>query len=72
MRVRPTPVLTGMTVGVALNASDPRNQVDATVQLSQVEANTDVPASAFEVEIPAGVQSLTVQELRESGPLREQ
>ena len=38
MRVRQASVLTGMTVGVALNASDAPNQVDATVQLAQEAA----------------------------------
>ncbi len=47
MQVRPTPVLTDMTVGVALNASDAPNQVDATVQLAQEASEFGVTAAWF-------------------------
>src|SRR5690349_6174838 len=47
MRVRPKPVLTDMTVGVALNASDTPNQVDATVQLAQEAAESGVTSAWF-------------------------
>jgi hypothetical protein len=45
--------------------------VDASVLISQIESNGDVPDSAFDVEVPAGVEAL-VEELRQAGPLRGQ
>lgn len=47
MPVRPTPVVTDMTVGVALNASDAPNQVDATVQLAQEAAGAGLRSAWF-------------------------
>jgi outer membrane lipoprotein-sorting protein len=52
----------------SINAATP---VEATVQLSQVESNVDVADAAFDVEVPAGVEALTLDELRQAGPLRE-
>jgi len=57
---------------VRLRSTDAATPVDASVQISQIESNGDVPDSAFDVEIPAGVQPLTVEELRQAGPLRGQ
>lgn len=47
MRVRPAPVLNGMTVGVALKASDAQNQVDATVQLAAEAAAAGLRSAWF-------------------------
>lgn len=47
MRVRPPTVLTGMTVGVALNASVARNQVDATVELAREAAAAGLRSAWF-------------------------
>lgn len=44
--------------------------VDMTASLSQIETNVGLSAEAFELEIPAGVTPLTLDELREAGPLR--
>ena len=46
--------------------------VDLTARISQLETNTDVEPSAFEVMVPAGAVSVTLDELRQSGPLRGQ
>ena len=46
--------------------------VDLTATISQVEANVDLPASAFSVEVPPEAEPLTVEELRAAGPLRDQ
>ena len=46
--------------------------VDLSASLSQVETNTDIDAAAFDVVIPAGVAPVTLDDLRESGPLRGQ
>jgi hypothetical protein len=57
---------------VRLRSIDAATPVDAGVQISQIESNGDVPDSAFDVEVPAGVEALTVEELRQAGPLRGQ
>jgi hypothetical protein len=61
----------GLPRAVRLRSIDGATAVDASVQVSQIETNMDLPASAFEVEVPAGVESLTVEDLRRTGPLRE-
>ncbi|CAM5708656.1 F420-dependent glucose-6-phosphate dehydrogenase [Streptomyces tendae] len=47
MRYRTPGVFTGMTVGVALNASDARNQVDATVELAREAAAAGLRSAWF-------------------------
>jgi hypothetical protein len=44
---------------------------DLTLRLSQVEVNADVPDEAFTVRVPAGAAPITLEELRQSGPLRD-
>ena len=44
-------------------------QYDLSLSLSQVEVNAPLPAEAFQVRIPASVAPITLEELRESGPL---
>lgn len=46
--------------------------VDLTARTSQLETNTDIDATAFDVMVPAGAVPVTLEELRESGPLRGQ
>jgi hypothetical protein len=46
--------------------------VDLTARVSQLETNVDVDASAFDVTVPPGAVTVTLEELRESGPLRGQ
>ncbi len=62
----------GLPRVVRLRSVAAASPVDAIVQVSQIEANVEIPVSAFEIEVPAGVESLTLQELREAGPLRGQ
>jgi hypothetical protein len=51
--------------------SDSQNvPVDLTAGISDLEANVDLSPDAFRVNVPAGAQPLTLDELRESGPLR--
>jgi hypothetical protein len=47
-------------------------RVDLAAAISQLEVNVDVEAAAFTVTIPADARSLTLDELRASGPLRDQ
>jgi hypothetical protein len=42
-----------------------------TLQLTQVETNVPIDARAFDVSIPPDAQSLTLDELRQSGPLAD-
>ncbi len=42
---------------------------DLTLRLSQVETNTTLGRGVFDVEVPAGADPLTLEELRRAGPL---
>jgi hypothetical protein len=55
---------------VALRSDRPGATVDLTATLSQIESNVDIDAKAFTVDVPAGAQQLTLDELRNAGPLR--
>jgi outer membrane biogenesis lipoprotein LolB len=57
---------------VHLIADSQKIQVDLTAGLSQLEANVDLRPDAFRVDVPADARPLTLDELRESGPLRAQ
>ena len=46
-------------------------QVDLTATLSEVEANINLGDEAFRINIPPDTQPMTLDELRQSGPLRE-
>ena len=46
--------------------------VDVTATISQVQANTDLDASAFPVDVPTGARPITLDQLRDAGPLRGQ
>ena len=55
-----------------LIADSQKIQVDLTAGLSQLEANVDLRPDAFRVDVPSDARPLTLDELRESGPLRAQ
>jgi hypothetical protein len=38
--------------------------------VSQIEANVDVPAAAFTLDVPSSMAELSLDELRQAGPLR--
>jgi hypothetical protein len=44
---------------------------DIALRVSQLEVNKPLDPSAFKLEIPAGAQLMTIEELRRSGPLGE-
>jgi hypothetical protein len=44
--------------------------VDVTAAVSQIETNVPIDAAAFTVEVPAGALPITLDELRDAGPLR--
>ena len=52
------------------SASEPAD-VDMTATLSQIEVNVDVDPKAFTVDVPPNVTPLSLEELREAGPLGE-
>ena len=64
--------LGGVPRTVRLQALEGQTPVDVTVGVSQLETNVDIPASAFTLDVPASVMELTLDELRQAGPLRGQ
>jgi hypothetical protein len=44
--------------------------VDMTARLAQIETNSDLDAGVFDVVVPASAMPMTLDELREVGPLR--
>jgi Outer membrane lipoprotein LolB len=57
---------------VRLTAESPTTDVDLTATLSEIEANVDLRAETFRVDVPSNAGPLTLEELREAGPLRAQ
>jgi outer membrane biogenesis lipoprotein LolB len=47
-------------------------RVDLVATLSQIEVNIDIPPEAFTLSVPADAVPMTVDELRDGGPLRGQ
>jgi hypothetical protein len=45
-------------------------EVDMRAQLSQLETNVDLEDAAFTVDVPGDAQPITLDELRDAGPLR--
>ena len=54
---------------VRLQSTRPNVNVDLTATLSQIETNKDLEDAAFSVTVPAGAGSITLDELRDAGPL---
>jgi len=59
----------GFPQTVRLQATQPALMVDLTVGLSQIETNKDLEDAAFNVNVPRDAEAITLDELRESGPL---
>ncbi len=57
---------------VRLTSDSQKVPVDMNTGISQLEANVDLDASAFPVVVPPDTKPLTLDELRQSGPLRDQ
>jgi outer membrane lipoprotein-sorting protein len=57
---------------VRLRSRLPGTTVDLTAAIAQLETNTDLEAAAFEVTVPVAADPITLEELREAGPLRGQ
>jgi outer membrane biogenesis lipoprotein LolB len=67
-RVEYRDFLNGLPRSLRFASSEP-DRFDLRMELSQVEINTPLDAAAFEVNIPAASEPLTIEELRRSGPL---
>jgi outer membrane biogenesis lipoprotein LolB len=52
-----------------ISAAAPR--VDMTARLSQIETNVDLAEAAFTVDVPRDALPITLEELRDAGPLRD-
>ena len=57
---------------VRLQSDVPGLDVDLTATVSQLEANVDLDQAAFTVDVPVGARAMTIDELRNAGPLRGQ
>jgi outer membrane lipoprotein-sorting protein len=45
--------------------------VDLTAEIAQLETNTEIDAKAFAVDVPSSAQPITLEQLRQAGPLRD-
>jgi outer membrane lipoprotein-sorting protein len=45
--------------------------VDLTADISQLETNTEIDGKAFAVDVPPTAQPITLEQLRQAGPLRD-
>jgi outer membrane lipoprotein-sorting protein len=54
---------------VRLQSTQPNVNVDLTAALSQIETNKDLEDAAFNVNVPPGADTITLDELRDAGPL---
>ena len=59
----------GFPQTVRLQSAQLSLMVDLTVGLSQIETNKDLEDAAFNVNVPRDAEAITLDELRESGPL---
>ena len=57
------------TIRLRTPAADSRQRTDLTLRTSQVDIDQAIPPQAFTPEIPAGAKPLTLEELRQAGPL---
>jgi hypothetical protein len=55
---------------VRLVSDDERTIVDLTATVAQLETNVDLDPAAFMVNVPPDALMLTIEELRDQGPLR--
>jgi len=52
------------------SSGSPKIPVDLTADVAQLETNVKLDPAAFTVDVPSGASPITLDELRESGPLR--
>jgi len=61
----------GLPRAVRLRSTGESVPVTLSVTVSEIEANIDLPDSAFTLDVPAGTTELSLEALRQAGPLRE-
>lgn len=54
---------------VRLRSEDQRIDVNVTAAVSQLETNVELSPAAFAVDVPPGAREITIDELRDAGPL---
>jgi hypothetical protein len=59
----------GFPQSVRLQSTQPGAMVDLTASISQIETNKDLEAAAFTVSVAPGIESITLDDLRNNGPL---
>ena len=59
----------GFPQSVRLVSDAAGTAVDLTAGLSQIETNKDLDAAAFTIAVPPGADTITLDELKDSGPL---
>jgi hypothetical protein len=62
---------TGAPVAVRLRDAGESPRFDVTLRLSQVELNVTLPGEAFRVKVPDSAVPITLDELRDAGPMRD-
>jgi hypothetical protein len=67
----PERTATGAPIVVRLREAGEAPRFDVVLRLAQVEVNVDLPGEAFEVKVPPSALPITLEELREAGPLGE-
>jgi hypothetical protein len=60
----------GFPRSVRLRSDVQAVDVDLSAGVSQIETNVDLAASAWTVDVPADARSMTIEDLRQAGPLR--
>jgi hypothetical protein len=55
---------------VRLTSDSQKIPVDLTTGISDLEGNVDLDQAAFRVDVPPGAKPLTLEDVRDSGPLR--
>lgn len=55
-----------------IRLQEPRSQADVTARLSDVNINVTLQPAVFDVDVPAGAEPVTLEELRRAGPLGRQ
>jgi hypothetical protein len=66
--VRYSDFVSGRPETIRLRTTQPP-QTDLTIRLSQVDINQPLDAAAFEADVPPGATPMTLEELRQAGPL---
>ena len=67
--VRYSDFVDGRSSTIRLRTTTQTAPTDLTIRLSQIDVNQPLDAGVFDADVPAGATPMTLQELREAGPL---